>query len=43
VQSFTGLNWREAVILPGETHIFKETSVHHYEALEEPDAESGHL
>jgi heme-degrading monooxygenase HmoA len=39
LQAFTGPNWREAVVLPGEAHVFKEMTVHHYEALAPPAPE----
>ena len=33
IQAFTGEHWQQAVVLPGEAHLVKETSVQHFEAL----------
>jgi heme-degrading monooxygenase HmoA len=33
LQAFTGPKWREAVILPEEAHLLKNTRLHHYQSL----------
>ena len=34
IKQFAGDNWQQAVILPEEAHILKETYVYHYHAVE---------
>jgi quinol monooxygenase YgiN len=35
IKAFAGGDWREAMILPEEAHLLKETHVHHFVAVDD--------
>jgi hypothetical protein len=39
IRAFAGERWQEAVIAPDEEHLLNDTSIQHYETLQQPGSE----